>query len=153
MIIYLHNVALGKPLKLIEEYISDLEDVLVDLEVNRSREDAAASCTVFESENNEHRMVMSFDEWESSRKAHEVRDGYEINCKRFYLPIVLTSVCPKCGRKAERNLEEHYLAYPETGEGEILFCCLNDETDCEHEWQEKVKFRIIIEHGGTSIPE
>lgn len=67
MVVYFYNVAPGRPDELIEAFIDYLESKLGEIDINRSKEDAAAACQVFDSENNEHESAMSFEEWEKQR--------------------------------------------------------------------------------------
>jgi hypothetical protein len=80
-------------------------------------------------------------------KKYKVPDGYRINVKRLYLPITLESVCPSCGEKKERLLDETYLSYPVTGENqEIGFYCREcDDAKLECEWDVNVRLSIFLE--------
>ena len=73
-------------------------------------------------------------------KKYEINSG-EIDAKRFRLPVIHKQNCPICGESAERNLEEHYLMYPDLGEFEFDMYC----DECGHEWGLKAKLTIILE--------
>ena len=75
--------------------------------------------------------------------------GFTIDVKRFYLPYVLKSHCPKCGREKSRDFEVHYLSYP-TANVPIAktLLCSNYEGDygdpCETEWDVKIQLDVSL---------
>lgn len=66
---------------------------------------------------------------------------FEVDVKRFYIPVVVISVCPECTEEVRRNLEDNYLSYPTLGAPtKLYFSCSN-----EHEWQDQVIVNITVE--------
>jgi hypothetical protein len=68
--------------------------------------------------------------------------------KRCYLPMVVKSDCPKCGRIAEVDLSDQYLSesQPRTG-----FICQSNRWDyededegCGHEWRVHYDVEVIL---------
>ena len=72
-----------------------------------------------------------------------------IDVKRFYLPYVLKSACPKCGREKFHDFSVHYLSYP-TANTPIVdtLLCSNYEGDygdpCETEWEVKIQLNVSL---------
>ena len=53
-------------------------------------------------------------------KIEQTYETFGIEVKRFYLPFILTQVCPKCGKVLERDLNDQYLSYPTCGKPEEI---------------------------------
>lgn len=69
------------------------------------------------------------------------KEAFEIDTKRFYLPITIETVCPKCGEKVIENFCENYLMYPTANVPfEHQLRCSN-----EHEFDVKLTLSITIE--------
>jgi len=68
---------------------------------------------------------------------------FKIDDKRFRLPgCKLSGDCPHCGKKFERDFEEHYLSYPEANEAfDLVLWC----PECDHEWTVRVRLHIALE--------
>jgi hypothetical protein len=72
--------------------------------------------------------------------------SFAIDDKRFYVPgTTLEGDCPNCKKPVVIDFEDHYLAYPTTGE-DFPFTCWCRE--CSHEW--KVTLRLDV---ALTIPE
>lgn len=73
-----------------------------------------------------------------------------MDVKRFYIPgIILSSTCPHCSKIFEKNMEEHYLSYPEANVPIDVHFYHETEEDAEgnsssHEWSEKIILSISI---------
>jgi hypothetical protein len=67
--------------------------------------------------------------------------GYEIDVKRFKLPVVVKGKCPDCGGQAETDLEEHPLSYPKLGAPEniSLYC-----SKCDEYWEATIIVHMSI---------
>ena len=81
-------------------------------------------------------------------KLHDV--PFEINVKRFYLPVTLTATCPECGKEVVRDCTNSYLSYPTANEPiDVHFYCYSEgddgNEDEEHEFYEKVILRLTVE--------
>jgi hypothetical protein len=70
--------------------------------------------------------------------------GVELD-KRTFVPAMVYSNCPHCGKEYERDLSsgDHYLSYPVTGQPvKVYFYC----EDCHpHDWVEWVVLRMTLE--------
>lgn len=42
----------------------------------------------------------------------KAKGKFEIDVKRFYLPIKFSLKCPKCGEKLKFNLDDNYMSFP-----------------------------------------
>lgn len=69
-----------------------------------------------------------------------------IDCKRFYMPgVVATSVCPRCGNEAERDLSDPPMSYPvanKTMHLNFYHECADGE---EQEWSVPVRLIVKLE--------
>ena len=73
---------------------------------------------------------------------HIYEDGFVVDVKRFYLPLVFSSPCPKCTEVAQRDLSESYLGYPSLNTSQVAwFHC----KECEAEWKEEFTLRLAVE--------
>ena len=83
------------------------------------------------------------DEGKSPEIVVEHMDGIEdieIDCKRFRIPIVFNTACPKCGTPHIHDFRNRYLSYPCIGENDVdMYCKV-----CEHEWKMKVRLDMFI---------
>ncbi len=81
----------------------------------------------------------------SGLKIEQADTPFEIDVKRFYLPVTITATCPKCGATVTRDFEEHYLSYPSTNEPieEMLYC--GGKGGCENEWPVSLILRLTLE--------
>lgn len=60
---------------------------------------------------------------------------FEIDHKRFKIPVKLTGTCPACGEEFERNFQENALVNPVANETEeiTIWHETEDGQDCEFE--------------------
>lgn len=72
--------------------------------------------------------------------------AFEIDVKRFYLPLKVTTKCPHCGREVTRNFEDYYLSYPTVNVPmDINFMHETDDGNDEHEWSVRAILRVTLE--------
>lgn len=71
-----------------------------------------------------------------------IKEKFEIECKRFYLPVVVKGVCPNCGAECETDLRENYISYPIVNTKEIISIYCNN---CEDYFEKEVTLRLSIE--------
>jgi len=69
--------------------------------------------------------------------------SFEIEVKRFYLPVKIEANCPECGEHVVYDLNDNYLSYPDANVpfGHTMYC------ECEHEWEVPVILRVTMEAG------
>lgn len=81
-------------------------------------------------------------------KTKKITCESSIDVKRFYLPAIITGVCPTCGNNVEMDLESDYLSYPllNVAEGRHFYC-----SECENEWEFKLTLEISITTEGKNI--
>ena len=80
-------------------------------------------------------------------KRFEASTG-EIDVKRFYLPINITTDCPHCRKTNEKDFYEDYLSYPSLGEPiEVWQYCEH----CEEEYNFKVTLTAQLTFDAESI--
>jgi len=72
----------------------------------------------------------------------EITKEFDLEVKRFYLPIQIERNCPKCGTKCEHDLSQDYLSYPTVNKKESIYFYCNE---CEHEFEIDVKLKISLE--------
>ena len=75
----------------------------------------------------------------------EMQEGaIGLEVKRFYVPAVLRTKCPKCGADHERDFADRYLSYPVANEpfDEDLYC---PEEGCGHEWTARLRLVLRLE--------
>lgn len=69
-------------------------------------------------------------------------DSFSVDVKRFYLPgTTISDICPKCQKRCEYDLGDHYLSYPSANET-ISFNCYCD--DCNFDWSVAIKLHIFL---------
>jgi len=74
----------------------------------------------------------------------EVKKKFEIDVKRFYLPIVIKRKCPNCGNECEFDLDSDYLSYPTVNKKErITFYC--DECDINFEVDSIIRINLEVD--------
>lgn len=75
--------------------------------------------------------------------AKQVEGKFDINVKRFYLPVVLEVQCPKCGSNATRDFGDEYLSYPflNTEMNEYIIC-----DECEHEFSLLIELKMFVNY-------
>lgn len=75
-------------------------------------------------------------------KRIEVTGDQELGIKRFSLPIVFNTKCPKCNTVNEYDLQDSYLSYPKVNEQEkIQVYCHN----CDDYYDVNIRLKIAIE--------
>lgn len=84
-------------------------------------------------------------------------EGLTIDVKRFYLPYVLKSHCPKCSREKAHDFEIHYLSYPTVNVPIVeTLLCSNYEGDygdpCETEWEVKIQLDVSLKIAPARSP-
>lgn len=74
----------------------------------------------------------------------EIKDIFESDVKRFYLPITIEKECPYCKAKCIMDLNELYLDYPVFNSSDVLqFCC----DECDREFEVDMKLTIGLQIG------
>lgn len=74
----------------------------------------------------------------------EIKEEFELNIKRFYLPIIIKRKCPNCNNECEEDLGYSYLSYPTVNKKERLhFYC--PECDCEFEIDRILKISLQLD--------
>jgi len=59
------------------------------------------------------------------------QEGFSLEEKRCYLPVIIACPCPLCGTDSATDLRDSYLSYPTLGKDTpIAITCSKD--DCEH---------------------
>ena len=80
-----------------------------------------------------------------------VKENVEIDIRRFRLPVVIKSKCPRCSKIVELDLEDQYLSYPKVGRNEeFLYHECDDGEDSE--WPVPVRLEItisVLDNSGT----
>jgi hypothetical protein len=68
--------------------------------------------------------------------------------KRTYLPFIIRSACPHCGREVVTDLRDEYLRYPVPGKtSHVYFECEGDEDTQPHElveWTVYLEFDVTL---------
>jgi hypothetical protein len=77
--------------------------------------------------------------------------GFEIDCKRLYLPLVVVADCPQCGQEIEHDLSEDYLSYPEVGAPFVVGFHHEHEGE-DHEFGVEVVLKVNIEAAPAAKP-
>ena len=73
----------------------------------------------------------------------EIKEEFDIEVKRFYLPIEVERKCPQCYNPCKKNLGEDYLSYPVGNKVEPLhFYC--DVCDTEFEADSILKISMEV---------
>lgn len=72
---------------------------------------------------------------------------FEVNVKRLYLPIQVTTQCPECGREVTKYLDSEYVSFPKFCAPETLhFYCFDDDgNETGHEFELPVRFSIDMQ--------
>ena len=75
-------------------------------------------------------------------KEIKITEQVESKIKRFYLPLVIKTECPKCKANNNIDLDSDYLSYPTTNKREeIDVYCFT----CEHEYTKSLTLKISVE--------
>ena len=75
-------------------------------------------------------------------KIIETQQEYELDVKRFYLPIKLEVNCPKCGQKIVRDFDHDYFHYPLINKkDDIHMYCY----ECDNEFDISGTLKISLE--------
>jgi hypothetical protein len=76
-----------------------------------------------------------------------VEGEHELSIKRFYLPVVVETVCPHCQGQNKKDFEDEYLSYPVTNSKEAVFM----ECDhCEGEYEFDITLNLSIDFDENS---
>ena len=75
-------------------------------------------------------------------KKIKIEKEYEIDVKRFYLPISHTVNCAHCGKELEKEFEWDYLSYPILNASIPVGIYCND---CEKESEFDIKLCLSVE--------
>ena len=77
-------------------------------------------------------------------KNEEIKEVFDIEVKRFYLPVVVKDKCPNCDGEISQNLEDQYLSYPTLNKADdITLVC----EACDMEFQVPFTLRMSIDIG------
>ena len=71
--------------------------------------------------------------------------GFELDVKRYYIPLEVTSQCPRCRQEVTRNLLEDYLSFPRFDVPIWLRFYHECSTDSYIEWKHNVIMRLTLE--------
>ena len=67
---------------------------------------------------------------------------FEIDVKRFYVPAIIKSNCPKCGEEIVNDYNEQYLSYPTANKiMETHFYC----DECDEEFYINTLLKVTLE--------
>ncbi len=70
-------------------------------------------------------------------------DGdFEVQVKRFYLPIEVEITCPYCQEKQKKDFEDDYLSYPTANQKEKIYVCCDN---CDEEFEFDVILRLALD--------
>jgi len=73
----------------------------------------------------------------------EITEEYEIDVKRFYIPIEHETNCPNCNTKNKANLNAGgYLSYPTLNKKEGVYMCCNE---CGQEYEFDLTLKMSVE--------
>jgi hypothetical protein len=75
-------------------------------------------------------------------------EPFDVNVKRFYLPVTLTATCPECGKELTKDCRSDYPSHPKFNcLEEVHFYCVTETEDnyLEHEFYVPVRFGITAE--------
>ena len=75
-------------------------------------------------------------------KNYKAEREFDLNEKRFYLPIEVKLNCPHCENEVVHDLDDDYLSYPTVNKAETIGLYCNK---CESEFECKATIRISLE--------
>lgn len=81
-------------------------------------------------------------------KIEPIDEPWEIDAKRFHVPIVVRASCPKCGKECVNDYRDDGMTYPKVNRPEkIGFYCYTeiDGVGVHHEFEKTIILRVIIE--------
>jgi len=72
----------------------------------------------------------------------KLNDKFEVEVKRFYIPLKTVLNCPHCNAEKEVDLEHDYLSYPTLNESEPIgqYC-----EHCDNEFEFDLTLRISVD--------
>ena len=77
-------------------------------------------------------------------KIKSTNEPFNIEVKRFYVPITFSDNCPKCGKIDEVSYtSDQYFSYPIANEPFIHTQCFYCE-DCDHEWDDECELTLTL---------
>lgn len=72
----------------------------------------------------------------------KLNDKFEIEVKRFYLPLKMTVNCPHCNEEKNIDLSDDYLSYPTLNEAETIYQCCDH---CDKEFEFDLTLRMSVD--------
>lgn len=74
----------------------------------------------------------------------KIKSEFELEVKRFYLPVKIERDCPDCGTKCVLDLDSNYLSYPTVNKKEQGHCYCDV---CDTEFEFDLTLKISLEAG------
>jgi len=69
-------------------------------------------------------------------------EEFDIEVKRFYVPVIIKAKCPKCKKEIENDYSQDYLSYPTANKPmETYFYC----EDCDEEFYINTILKVTLE--------
>lgn len=81
-------------------------------------------------------------------KIEHIDESFEIDAKRFHVPIVVRATCPKCGRECENDYRDTGMTYPKVNRPETIgFVCYTeiDGEGVHHDFEKTIIVRVTFE--------
>ncbi len=72
----------------------------------------------------------------------KLNDKFEIEVKRFYVPLKITVNCPHCNEEKKIDLRDDYLSYPTLNEPEAIYQYCEH---CENEFEFDATIRMSVD--------
>ncbi len=73
------------------------------------------------------------------------KEPFDVDVKRFYVPLTFTDKCPKCGVLDKVSYtNDQYLSYPTVNEPFLhtqYFYC----NECDHEWESDCELTLVMD--------
>ena len=79
----------------------------------------------------------------------EIKESFELEIKRLYLPLAIDVICPNCGKSIKIDLDDNYLSYPVVNNKYSLYNYCNH---CNNDFSMDVylKMNLIIDRKSLS---
>jgi len=74
----------------------------------------------------------------------KLNDKFEIDVKRFYVPLKMVVNCPHCNEEKKIDLSDDYLSYPTINEAEAIYQCC-DHCDKEFEFDATIRMSVDVD--------
>ena len=85
-------------------------------------------------------------------KKIKIEEKFEINVKRFCLPVKIEVGCPNCKTVCEQDFEDQYFSYPFLNDTiEKVICC--GECDSEFLVDVKLEMNLLIDEDSVKLVE